>query len=277
MKKAINGRAKGKTGEREVAAFFAAWWGEHEPGCRFVSTPLSGGFSTPAVRGDMKVAGDLCTNAKQWPFTVEVKRREAFVLTRVFAGKPSPVWKWWRQAVRAAREEKRVPFLLFRKNRESEWMVMVPRRCFPKVPSFDNWEVAPLHVDVAGVLPLLTTWDAFRLSCPIKGIIKACRAYELPLDDLSSTSSPAARRQPALPLKGLNPPPQPPQQSLVGELWPPGSPASRRRQAASKRGPASSAPTRQAGSSPGEASSTPDIGSTSVVGEINHLAAPKRA
>jgi hypothetical protein len=208
----INSRAKGKTGEREVAGIFMVWWAPVEPGCRFVSTPLSGGFSTPAMRGDMKVAGDLCTNAKKWPFTVEVKRREGWNLKRLFAGKPSPVWAWWRQCVRAAREEGRVPLLMFRKNGDTEWMLMVPRAAFPGVPCFDNWAAAPLNVDVASCAPMVTTWDAFKHSTKLSGIIKACRAFELPPDinPGSSTNRPRRQlRQPPLPLPGLNLPPQP--------------------------------------------------------------------
>lgn len=221
----INGRAKGKTGEREVAKIFAEWWGELEPGCKFVSTPLSGGFSTPAMRGDMKVAGDLCTNAKKWPFTVEVKRREGWNLKRLFAGKPSPVWAWWRQCVRAAREEGRVPLLMFRKNRDAEWMLMVPRGAFPDVPCFDNWALVPLNVDVAGCAPMVTTWDAFKHTTTFRGITHACRAFVLPPDLTSSSGSSikgaplserqrnpvfsTKMRQPPLPLPGLDLPPQP--------------------------------------------------------------------
>jgi hypothetical protein len=123
----INGRRKGKAGENDVGDLLEVWWSVVEPGCRFVSTPLSGGWSSPAMRGETKTAGDLVTTARRFPWTVEVKRREEWSAPAFFAGSAaSPIWKWWDQVVRAAREEQREPMLWFRKNR-AEWFFIVNR------------------------------------------------------------------------------------------------------------------------------------------------------
>lgn len=119
-------RAKGKAAEREVAALCAEWWGQLEPGCKFASTPGSGGWSTAQMRAAFRVAGDLSTTALRWPFTVEVKRREGWDEGRLLAGRKSPVWGWWGQACKAAAEEGKQPMLWMRRSREP-WSVMLPR------------------------------------------------------------------------------------------------------------------------------------------------------
>jgi hypothetical protein len=122
--KKLNSRQKGANAEREVAKLLKAWWMQLEPECNFVKTPLSGGFSTPAVRGDFKLNGDLMTTAKLFPWSVEIKRREDWSEETFRAGKPSPVWSWWNQTCRAAKETQQRPMLWFRKSHKP-WVVMV--------------------------------------------------------------------------------------------------------------------------------------------------------
>jgi Holliday junction resolvase len=121
----VNGRQKGARAEREVAGLLAGWWGKIERGCEFVRVPSSGGWATPKLRGDFRVSGDLATTAKKFPWVVEVKHREQWTWERLLAGKPSPVWSWWKQAERQAAEMKLDPMLWFRRNRET-WSVMAP-------------------------------------------------------------------------------------------------------------------------------------------------------
>lgn len=178
-----NGRSKGKKGEREVAKLCAGWWTLLEPGCEFRSTPSSGGWATPQLRGHFKVAGDLTTTAKRWPFTVEVKRREAWVLARLYLAKPSPVWGWWKQACKAAQEEGRAPILFLRHNSPGgghapEWFVLLPDWLSELVPRLDNW--SQMDAILAGMVsPMLTTWEALARVAP-KAIIRACRAHASP-------------------------------------------------------------------------------------------------
>jgi hypothetical protein len=119
----VNSRAKGKRGERELARLLEAWWGKLEPGCEFRSTPSSGGWATPELRGHFLVAGDLVTTATRFPLTVECKLRESWSWAPLLAGRRSPVWGWWRQCERAALEEGRHPALFFRRSREP-WHVI---------------------------------------------------------------------------------------------------------------------------------------------------------
>jgi len=133
-------RSKGSSAEREVAKLLEPWWQTYDPDARFVKTPLSGGWGGPTLRGNFGAAGDLMTTSKEFPFAVEVKRREGWTWERLLAGKPSPVWDWWWQAQGQADEMCKVPTLWLRKNRENNWSIILPKL------SLDAWEVAPAHV-----------------------------------------------------------------------------------------------------------------------------------
>lgn len=121
-KKGINGRQKGNRNEREVAALMAAWWGQLEPKCEFVRTPLSGGWSTANVRSHHKACGDLMTTADKFPFVVEVKAREGWSEKNVLEGRKTPVWGWWLQAQKAAAEQGGPALMMFRHNRKPWWV-----------------------------------------------------------------------------------------------------------------------------------------------------------
>lgn len=149
-------RTKGKVAEREVAHLHEAWWGSLEPGCRFVSTPQSGGWSAPTVRAEFRASGDLMTTATHFPFVVEVKRREGWSLDRLRSGGASPVWGWWRQAQREARELGLEPALWLRRSREP-WRVLL-RATFADervelVPEL-RWHLRRLRVLDVGELPV---------------------------------------------------------------------------------------------------------------------------
>lgn len=72
------------------------------------------------------------TTAQLFPFTVEVKLRESWSLKNVLAGKKSPIWGWYLQAIKAAEEQKNIPLLIFRKNRYP-WRIMIPEREYTRV------------------------------------------------------------------------------------------------------------------------------------------------
>lgn len=117
-------RGKGSRAEIEVAKLHENWWGQLEPGCLFVRTPSSGGWSGPQVRAEFRAGGDLMTTAQRFPFCVEIKRREKWSWATLLAGKPSPIWDWWEQTVIAAAEMQGLPILWFRKSREP-WHVLL--------------------------------------------------------------------------------------------------------------------------------------------------------
>jgi hypothetical protein len=170
-----NGAEKGRKAEREVARIIQDWWRKLDPECQMIRTPLSGGWSSPTTRANFRASGDLMTTSESWPFTVEVKRREAWNVARLFAGESSPAWGWWRQAVDQAREESGTPMLWCRKNQyrpgqpSFPWLVMLPADYLlaisSKLPRPDvRWTVEQLdaeQIDFAGELPAL--WFAERL------------------------------------------------------------------------------------------------------------------
>jgi hypothetical protein len=153
-KKRKNGRSKGKRGENQVAKLLEPWWGQFEPGVKFKSTPQSGGWASPEVRAHFKTAGDLVTTGEAFPFTVEVKYREAYSEKTYEAGKACPVWGWWQQAIDQAREENGVPMLWFRKNHKP-WTVLVPEEFVYRLPLRPNqirhWKEFQVKVDVVPV------------------------------------------------------------------------------------------------------------------------------
>lgn len=114
----MNSRAKGKRGERAVAALLRAWWSQYEPEAQFASTPGSGGWSTAKMREEFRATGDICTTAQRFPFAIEAKFRQGWSLRNFEQGFASPVWGWWAQAVREAKEAKAEPMLWVRKNLE---------------------------------------------------------------------------------------------------------------------------------------------------------------
>lgn len=127
----MNGRTKGSKAERAVAALLQAWWGAYEE-ATFVRTPLSGGWGAPATRAEFRASGDVMTSSTSFPFAVEVKRREGWSPATLYAGKPSPVWSWWRQAQTQAIELQLEPMLWYRQSREP-WTVMLSARFAQRV------------------------------------------------------------------------------------------------------------------------------------------------
>jgi hypothetical protein len=117
---------KGNQAEREVARALEAWWRRLVPDARFERTPQSGGLQHAV---EFRVVGDVMvgpTAVATFPWSVEVKRREAGNLTRLVAGKPTAIWGWWREAQDDAHSAGLEPMLWFRRNRR-RWRVLVRR------------------------------------------------------------------------------------------------------------------------------------------------------
>lgn len=109
--------------ERFVSKSLQAWWSQLEPECQFVRTPRSGGW---AHAEEFKARGDVMVGPRtlRFPFTVEVKYRRNWTMANLVAGRASPVWGWWREAVVEAEDEKREPMLVFKK-RHRPWFVLL--------------------------------------------------------------------------------------------------------------------------------------------------------
>jgi hypothetical protein len=168
----VQGRPKGARAELEVAALLAKWWGTYEPGTIFKRTPGSGGWGDKDARAEFRTSGDLVTSSASFPFCVEVKRREGWSRSTLLAGRKSPVWGWWAQAVRAAEEMSSTPLLVFRRSREP-WSAMVPKVPFSMtmkvVVANDAWMPSLLRtnrVDYARVFPMMLPFAAMLDSDP---------------------------------------------------------------------------------------------------------------
>lgn len=124
-----NSRVKGSRAELEVAEMFARWSGEVVR-----RTPGSGGWSNARFG----VTADLVCPNKAFPFHVEVKFREGWMLDDLVTGArcehDKSIVQWWKQCVESCPKSKRFsgsgnvelskePLLVFRRSRQP-WLVM---------------------------------------------------------------------------------------------------------------------------------------------------------
>jgi hypothetical protein len=127
-------RRKGNRGELEVAEMFSRWCGEVVR-----RTPMSGGWSNARFG----VTGDLVCDNPAFPYHVEVKLREGWVLDDLVTGvrreHDKSIVQWWKQCFESCprKEDKlnridnrgrftllKEPLLVFRRNRQP-WLAMM--------------------------------------------------------------------------------------------------------------------------------------------------------
>lgn len=104
-----NSRAKGSRFELDVAKAFSDAFG-----IELRRTPLSGGWShsNPAVAGDL-----VCiTEDTDFPYCVECKNAEGWMLDSLFTDKHQWFDNWWIQLIKECPEGKE-PLLVFTRNR----------------------------------------------------------------------------------------------------------------------------------------------------------------
>jgi hypothetical protein len=165
-------RGKGAKAERMVAELCTAWWWSMEPDVVFARTPSSGGWGKPQHREGFQTGGDLVTTSKTWPWAIEIKHRESFSPRMLELGGRSPVWSWWIQCIRAAKEMKKEPMLWFRKNHMA-WHIILPHEFMKndvrrmEIPSHHAWTAFELKkIDVGGVHPICYLWDELKMYPP---------------------------------------------------------------------------------------------------------------
>lgn len=128
-----NSRVKGNRAELDVAEAFSRWCGEVVR-----RTPGSGGWSN----AKFGVTADLVCANKAFPFHVEVKHREGWVLDDLVTGArrdhDKSIRQWWVQCVKSCPTERgavqgrvlsKEPLLVFRRNRQP-WLAMLRRHAF---------------------------------------------------------------------------------------------------------------------------------------------------
>lgn len=165
-------RPKGSKAELEIAAKLQVWWRQLSPNAIFKRVPLSGGWGDANARAAFRSAGDVMTDCLKFPFTIEVKRREGWSWSTLLAGKASPVWGYWKQAVDQAREMGGIPLMFFRRNRE-DWSLMLPHHALIHSKLFPvgedvtmAWYTSVLERYAGGVHPIVVTAEWFFRSPP---------------------------------------------------------------------------------------------------------------
>lgn len=117
MEKRINSRDKGSKFERKVAKMLSEVYG-----CEFHRTPLSGGLHWREANG---VSGDIVPPEDiSFPYNIECKNVETdWDFDKIISG-TSKFWEFWEQASRDAKENKKIPLLIFKKNRKDIHIAM---------------------------------------------------------------------------------------------------------------------------------------------------------
>jgi hypothetical protein len=113
------GRGKGSAFERLLAKRFQKW-----SGSEVRRTPLSGGWAKEAK---FQAKGDLVSTDPDFPFSVEAKKQEKWVLEHLLYTK-SKIFSWWNQCQTESPKGK-IPLLVFSKNR-SQIFAMIRVRDF---------------------------------------------------------------------------------------------------------------------------------------------------
>lgn len=108
---------KGDRGEYAVRDLLEDWWGSD-----FAKTPKSGGFSTKKFRKDWNAEADVVTPDETFPFAVEVKWQEKWILDDLLTRPKSKIWDWWEQA--KGQSEDKLTLLVFKRNFKP-WFYMI--------------------------------------------------------------------------------------------------------------------------------------------------------
>lgn len=110
-------KTKGASYELKIAKLMSLWWRGD-----FHRVPASGGLNWGA---DSRVAGDIVPpQGLDFPFVIECKKREEWTMDHILLDISQPK-EWWAQVVNDARRVKKVPMLIFSRNRAKDF-VMIP-------------------------------------------------------------------------------------------------------------------------------------------------------
>lgn len=122
----VNSKQKGSNFERLVSKQLSAWYGED-----FHRTPGSGNLHSWG--SDVRVRSDIVPPPDStFPFSVECKKHEGWNLDQIVNSK-GDFFNWWAQCSRDADEVKKIPLLLFSKNRSPLYFAMRETEYF-KIP-----------------------------------------------------------------------------------------------------------------------------------------------
>lgn len=128
----VNGRLKGNKAENDVCYRLTAWWGRLQlpvvRSWKVTELPFRRRFTTGIpVTGTWAGAGDILTKPESdFPYCVEVKKKEGWQLDGMLSNPKWPVWDWWQQCRVQAGHAGKHPLLLFSRN-NAPWLVMTLR------------------------------------------------------------------------------------------------------------------------------------------------------
>lgn len=131
-KKPVNGRNKGSSFERVLCKSFSEWWfplidfkGYVLKDLPFQRTPGSGGWNRKIAGGDIQIYSNQGVWKDDFPFCVEAKNREGWEMDNISSfNAKCPVWDWWDQTNEQANDNKRLPLMVFTRNRRPEYVMM---------------------------------------------------------------------------------------------------------------------------------------------------------
>jgi len=158
-------KRKGGSNERKLAKEFKEWWGYGE----WVKTPVSGGWSSPAVREEFRTCGDIMTTALDFPFCVEAKHQEKWELMQLFTAPKSAIFQFWEQTVDET-PEGTMPLLVIRRNHREPLVLGWASQLGPYAagaPHFvacDTFPVPENFEDIGTDVVILSLKDFFRIN-----------------------------------------------------------------------------------------------------------------
>jgi len=153
---AVNGKKKGAAAERVLVKKFEAWWGGS-----FARTPGSGSFATRNKGSDYNAQGDIVTADPSFPFCVESKKQEGWLLDQLLTAPSCKFYSWWEQTV-GETPAGRIPLLLFTRNRQP-WFMAIRLSDMDRFQSWHPEMSLPtpslvLHHESGAILITLADW-----------------------------------------------------------------------------------------------------------------------
>jgi hypothetical protein len=145
-------KIKGSDYENKVAKLLTEWWGEG----KFSRVPASGGLHWG---DDQRVAGDIVPPANaNFPFVVECKKREEWSMEHVLLDIGQPR-EWWSQVVMDARRIKKVPLLIFSRNRAKDFVMLPHNHELYDALFMINKDVMRTPVSIANIRGEIQTFE----------------------------------------------------------------------------------------------------------------------
>lgn len=128
--KAGGGKIKGSNFEREVAKIFSEW-----SSFNWLRTPQSGGMRE-ITKADL-FCKELYMSEDDALF-IECKKRKKIDLSKIMYAEYQEFSDWWFKTVKNAKDEKRIPVLIFTWNRAPAIFIVIYKEIFDGFPVLSN-------------------------------------------------------------------------------------------------------------------------------------------